>query len=85
MGEIVRETFDQPTVLPEPDRLEVVHRLPLPEPRQDDRLFLEVIRRDQEGDRPSHRLGGRVAEEPLRALVPGGDNAVEVLAHDRVV
>ena len=37
------------------------------------------------GDRLADDFAGGVAEQPLRTSVPGGDDAVEILADDRVV
>src|SRR3546814_16444121 len=44
-----------------------------------------MIRWNQDQDRLADDLVGRIAEEPLRTLIPARDDAVEVLAYDRVV
>ena len=52
----------------------------------DNRGFLvEAVRRNHDRDRFADDLFGRIAEQPRRAPVPTGDDAVEVLAHDRVI
>src|SRR4051794_19046910 len=47
-------------------------------------LVLAVVR-DQNIDRAPDHFSGRIAEDPLRARVPGQDDAFEILADDRVV
>ena len=47
--------------------------------------FIEAIRRHENRDRLADDLLRRVAEDPLRAGVPGGDDAVQIFADDRVV
>src|SRR5215475_797930 len=49
------------------------------------RLFVQPVRRNQNGAGLAYRLLSRVAEHPLRALVPTSDDAVEVFAQNRVV
>ena len=52
----------------------------------DDGVFFALqIGWDQGLDRFADHLFGQIAENPLRALVPAGDDAVEVLADDGVV
>ena len=63
----------------------MIYALAPPEAVQNLRLFVAPIRGNQHGDGPPDRFLGRVAEQPLRALVPTGDDAVEVFADDRVV
>src|SRR4051794_39307918 len=51
-----------------------------------DRIFLgPAVRRYQYRDRLADDFFGRIAEQPLRALVPACDDAIEVLANDGVV
>ena len=45
----------------------------------------DSIRRNEQRHGLAHRLPGRVAEEPFRADIPTRDDAVEVLADDRVI
>jgi len=40
---------------------------------------------DEQPDRMPDDLRRRVAEQPFRAVVPGGDSALQILAHDRIV
>src|SRR5215510_2714515 len=49
------------------------------------RLFVQPVRRNQNGAGLAYRFLSRVAEHTLRALVPTRDDAVEVFAQDRVV
>src|SRR5499426_4442572 len=49
------------------------------------RLFVKPVPRNQNGAGLAYRFLSRVAEHPLRALVPTRDDAVEVSAQDRVV
>ena len=48
-------------------------------------LLLDSIGRDDQRDRTSNGLVRRVPEHPGRARIPGGDDAVERLADDRVI
>jgi hypothetical protein len=48
-------------------------------------LFRKALVGNDQRDRPADGLVGRVAEHPLRGLVPAGDDPVEILADDRVV
>src|SRR5262249_26578425 len=49
------------------------------------RLLVQPVRRNQNGAGLAYRFLSRVAEHPLRALVPTSDDAIEVFAQDRVV
>ena len=77
--------LDQRAVLAPADRLEVVDPLATPDALEDRRHLVLPPRWRQERDRPADHLGGSVAEEALGGAVPAGDDAVEGLAHDRVV
>ena len=46
--------------------------------------FSLAVRGNEQCDRLADGLRGRVAEETLRTFVPAGDEAVKVLADDRV-
>jgi hypothetical protein len=48
-------------------------------------LFGKAVRRDQHGDGLPDGLFGGVSEQFLSAPVPGRDDAVEILADDRIV
>src|SRR5215475_14288894 len=49
------------------------------------RFFIVPVGWNQKRNRLADGLVGRIAEEPLRALVPARDDAIEVLAYDGVV
>ena len=80
-----QRNVDQRAILPSAHRFEVVDAFPAADARENRRLLVEPIGRDQDGDRPADDLFGLVAEKPLGALVPCRDDAVEVLADDGVV
>ena len=67
------------------DGLEVVDPLAPPDAGQHLVLLGAAVVGDDEGDVPAHRLRGGPAEDALGPGVPGGDDAVERLADDRVV
>jgi hypothetical protein len=48
-------------------------------------LFIAALRRNDQGDRLTNGFAGGVTEDAFGALVPGGNNAVEVLADYRVI
>ena len=73
------------TIFADADRIEMIYALAPLEAVQNLRLFVAPVRGNQHGDGPPDRFLGRVAEQPLRAFVPTGDDAVEVFADDRVV
>src|SRR5205085_2580209 len=54
-------------------------------PRQDRILFGEPVRRKQNSDRAADHFVRRVAENDLGTPVPARDDAVQILADDRVV
>src|SRR3546814_5168175 len=76
---------DQASVLALPNGFIMVGALAAPDARQDLRFLVLMIRWNQDQDRLADDLVGRIAEEPLRTLIPARDDAVEVLAYDRVV
>src|SRR5579872_4493248 len=77
--------LDAATVFPDPSGLEVLDALAPAQCREDSLLLLQTLGRDDERDGLADRLFGRVAEDPLRAGIPGADDAVERLADDGVV
>ena len=85
IGDTVSEIGMQRAVLPLADRLEVRDRLARADARQDDVFFGLAVRRDDHPNRPADGFGRRVAEHPLGGPVPGRDDAVQILADDRVV
>src|SRR5262249_46393947 len=48
-------------------------------------FFVVAIRWDESGDRSAQHLPGRITEDPFSASIPARDNAVQVLADDRIV
>src|SRR3954466_10949930 len=52
---------------------------------QDLGFFVEMIRRDDEGNRPSNRLLAGVTEYAFGTLVPAGDDPAQVLTYDSVI
>ena len=53
--------------------------------REDVRLFVEPVRRDQDRDRLADRFLGGVPENTFGGGIPGADDSIEVLADDGVV
>jgi hypothetical protein len=53
--------------------------------RKDRRFFVDVVRRHQHRHRTADGLLGGVAEDALRTLVPGLDDAFQRLGDDGVV
>src|SRR5580700_951915 len=68
-----------------PNGLEMVDTFSSPDARQNGPLFVLPVLRDDNCDGPANGLFGGVAKDTLRASVPTRDNAVEVLADDRIV
>ncbi len=85
IGETVREMSMKPSVLRNADRLEVIDSLSPRDPREDLVFLVEPIGRDDQGDRPTNGLVGRVAEEPFGPGIPRADHAVEGFADDGVM
>ena len=77
--------LDRAAVAPQTDRLVLVQPLAGAAAGENLQLLVEPVGRDQHRHRPAHRLVGRVAEQPHGAAVPRRDDAVAVLAVDRVV
>ncbi len=77
--------FHQPSVLAHPDGLEVFDPLAAADLREHDVFFAQAVRRDQHRDRLADSVCGRVAEQALSAAIPRGDDAVQILADNRVV
>ena len=63
----------------------MVDALATPDALKNCGLLVELVRRNQNHDRFADHLFGGVAEDAFRPAVPAGDDAVEVLAHDRVI
>ncbi len=60
-------------------------RSPAPDAPEDLGLLIVAVGGDEHHDRSAHRLRRRVPEEPFRALVPTGDDPIQVFADDGVV
>ena len=76
---------EQRAVLALPHGLEVIDALVTPDSREHFVFLRAPLLWDDQGDRPANHLVGGVAEHLLRGAVPALDDAVEILAHDRVV
>ena len=85
IGDTVSEIGIERSILAAADGLEVVEAIAAANAGQRLVFLGLAILRDQPPDRRADHLGGGVAEHPLGRLVPGLDDAVEVLADDRVV
>src|ERR1700761_8267863 len=68
-----------------PDRLEAVDPLAATNPAQNVGFLMLQLGRDELGNGLTHHLSGAVAEQALRALIPGGDDAIEIFADDAVL
>src|SRR6202035_378104 len=68
-----------------PDGFIMVDPLAAAKTREDTRLLVAPVGRDQHGDRLPHRFFSVIAEQPLSAGIPGLDNAIEVFADDGVI
>ena len=85
IGETVIETSTSLPSLRRRDGFEVLHPPAGADLAEHVVLLGAPFRRDDERDRPPDRLGGRIAEQTLGAAVPRRDDAVQILADDRVV
>ena len=56
-----------------------------PDSIEDDVFFTEAIGWNQDGDRLTHGLSGRITKQLFRAAIPRGNDAREILADNRVV
>jgi hypothetical protein len=65
--------------------LVVVDAFTAADARENSRLLVEQIRRNQDGDRPADDLRGFVSEQALGSAIPGPDDSIEILADDGVV
>ena len=63
----------------------MVDALAAADARENARLLVCAVRRDQDRDRLADDLLGGVAEQPLGARIPGLDDPVEILADDGIV
>ena len=83
-GEMVTEIVDARAVLAQALDIEMVDALAAAQAAEDVALLVAQLRRHDQVDRLADRLFRGPSEQPLRALVPGGDDAVERLADDGV-
>ena len=77
--------LDQLAVLAAAHGLEVVNLVTSAQAAQDALFFVMAVFWNDQRDGLSDGLGRRVAEQPFRPPIPGGYDAVEGLAEDRVV
>jgi hypothetical protein len=68
-----------------PNRLKMIDPLSSPEAGQNRALFIKPVLWNDYSDGLANRLVRRVVEEALRTSIPAGDDAVQVLAYNRVV
>ena len=76
--------IDEASVLAPPNRFVVLDPFAAADALEDHRFLIFQIARYENGDRPADHFPGRIAEQPLRAVVPAGDHAIEVFGQDRV-
>ena len=79
------ENFDQASVLAPSHGVVGLDALAAPDAFQDAGLFVLPIGRNEESDPLADDLVRRIAEDSLGGLVPAGDDAIDVVGHDRVV
>jgi hypothetical protein len=72
-------------ILAKPGRLEVRNLPALHDPFSDNPRLLFFFWRDQRGKRGADYFPGRIAKHPFRPLVPHGDPALQVRAHDGII
>ena len=77
--------IDQATVLTPPHGFIVIDPLAPPDPRENPRLLLLPVFGDEDGHRLSHDFMVGIAVEPLGALVPAGNDPIQILGQNRVV
>src|SRR5262249_29618516 len=80
-----QRNLDEASVLAPADGFEVLDAFTPSDATEDFSLLILMIRRDEDGDRLADDLFRHVAEDPFGAFVPALDDAVEVLADDRVI
>jgi hypothetical protein len=80
-----QRNVDRAAVLVPANGLVVVDPFAAADARENSRLLVEPIRRDQDGDRFADGLLRFVAEQALGPAIPGPDDAVEILADDGVL
>src|ERR1700722_8671811 len=66
-------------------RFDVIDPLALVDAFEDRDFFSDAVRWNDQGDGMADDFGGRITEHALGGVVPGGDDAVEVLANNSVV
>src|SRR5439155_19355038 len=76
---------DQGSVLAPADRLEMLEGFTAPDFGKNLVFFKLALRRNDQTDGLTDDIISAVPEDPLGATVPGGDDAVQVFADDRVL
>ena len=77
--------IDQTSVLAATDGIVMINALPTAHAFDDFWFFINAICRDQDRDWLADDLVRLIAEQPLGTAIPACDDAVEVLADNRVV
>jgi hypothetical protein len=80
-----QRNIDAASILVLTQGFEVLDLLSPPDALENLQLLILPVRWNENRDRFADYFFRRISEYPLRALVPAGDNAVEVLADDGVV
>src|SRR5580658_11247507 len=73
---------DERAILALAFRFDVIDPLALVDAFEDRDFFSDAVRRDDQGDGLADYFGSRITEHALGGVVPGGDDAVEVLSND---
>ena len=80
-----QRNIDQTSVLAATDGIVMINALTAAHALDDFWFFINAICRDQDRDRLADDLFRLIAEQPLGTAIPACDDAVEVLADNRVV
>src|SRR5579872_1288618 len=76
---------EQPPILTPAKRLEMIDSFTSFQSFKNLRFLIPTIFGNDQGDVPAHSFLAGVTEQPLRALIPTGDDAVQSLADNGVV
>lgn len=76
---------NQGTILALANGLILVDPFSAPDTLKNCGFFVVPVERNQNGDRLSDHFFGEITENPLCALVPTCDDAIEVLAYDCII
>lgn len=80
-----QRNIKQTSILALANRFIVVDPLAAPDPLENCRFLAPAFRGDQDGDWLADHLFSQIAEQALRAAIPGRDVAFEILAQDRII